>query len=287
MSPLDHPDYTHTALLNPSEGKHAINLALLRWCEGATQVSMTQYELPADATGKIYTLDVFIGKVTGVKYAFWSKGVHRKKCRGNNSINNGKKGKYLTAPHITFDILNPKKKKRIHYRPFIHTLIAYVYPSLREQYAQAAMADMATHNRSFSEACVQVNHIDKNIYNNSAVNLEVITASANSRHKSLTVTGEPYSMLCHSKQAPSALLAYYSSNIIDNQVYVERMCLLLSSANLPINTETIIVGVKSITGTKLKTVDISNQASIWEVLTALYDAKAHHIHTFNTYNKAI
>ena len=66
MSPLDHPAYSHFCLLNPSDGKHAINLALLRWCGGATQVSLTQYALPFDATGRSYILDVFIGEVVDV-----------------------------------------------------------------------------------------------------------------------------------------------------------------------------------------------------------------------------
>jgi len=284
MSPLDHPAYSHFCLLNPSDGKHAINLALLRWCGGATQVSLTQYALPFDATGRSYILDVFIGEVVDVKYAFWSKGIHLKK-RGSNSVRNNLKGKYLTAPHITLDIMGTKK--RIHYRPFIHTLVAYVYPPLREQYVQAVLDDMTAHNRSFADAQIQTNHINKDLNNNSAVNLEVITASANSRHKALTVIGEPYSMLCHSKQAQSALFAYYNSNIIDNSSYVERLCLQLSAANLPVNSEKITVGVKSITGTRLKTVDIPNQASIYEVLTTLYDAKAHHIHIENLYTKAI
>lgn len=273
MSPLDHPDYVHSALFNNTEGKHAINLALLRFCAGAVQLSLTQYALPFDATGRSYVLDIFIGKVVDVKYAFWAKGVHRNK-RGNNSIYNNTKGKYLTAPHITLDCM--QTGKRIHYRPFIHTLVAYTYKPLREQYAQAVMADMTAHNRSFLDAQVQVNHINKYTQTNSAVNLEVITASANSKHKALTVVGESYSMLCHSNQAPNALFAYYNSNISDNSSYVERICLQLSTANLPANLGKITVGVKSITGNKLKTVAISD-LTIWGILTALYTSKAHHI----------
>lgn len=284
MSPLDHPAYVHNALLDSSEGKHAINLALLRWCGGAEQLSLTQYALPYDAVGRSYILDVFIGEVVGVRYAFWSK-VANRKHRGKGSKNNGKKGKYLTAPHITLDVMGTNK--RIHYRPFLHTLVAYVYPQLREQYAQAVMTDMTEHNRSFTLACVQTNHANKDTFNNSAANLEVIMASANSKHKALTTFGNPYSMLCHSSQAPNALFAYYNSNIIDNTSYIERLCQQLSTANLPVNSEKITVGVKSIIGDKVKTVHIPNQASIWEVLTALYDAKAHHIHIDTMYNKAI
>lgn len=283
MSPLDHPAYVHNALLNPSDGKHAINLALLRWCGGATQVSLTKYALPFDALGRSYILDVFIGEVVGVRYAFWSK-VTNRKHRGNNSENNGRKGSYLTAPHITLDIIGGG---RIHYRPFIHTLVAYVYPSLREQYAQAVLADMTAHNRSFTDAIAQVNHLNKDTMNNSAINLEVITASANSKHKSLTTLGTSFSMLLHKCPQKYPELRDYLEALSDAPTYVERMCLQLSTADLPVNTEKIIVGVKSITGTRLKTVAIPNQASIWEVLTALYNAKAHHIHTYNTYNKAI
>lgn len=272
MSPLDHPAYVHSALLNPSEGKHAINLALLRWCGGAEQLSLTKYALPFDALGRSYILDVFIGEVVGVRYAFWSK-VKNRKRRGKGSANNNRKGSYLTAPHITLDCLGGG---RIHYRPFIHTLVAYVYPPLREQYAQAVMTDMVEHSRSFTDAIAQVNHIDKDIENNSAINLEVVTASANSQHKVLTVLGHPYSMICHSGKAPQALSDYYSSTITDNSSYVERMCRQLSNANLPVDTEKISISIKSITGNKLKTLDITG-LSIWGILISLYTAMAHSI----------
>ncbi|MBC2457146.1 hypothetical protein [Clostridium beijerinckii] len=246
---------------------------MLRWCGGATQVSLTQWELPPDAIGRIYVLDVFIGKVVDVKYTFWARGIHRNK-RGKGSKNNDRKGSYLTAPHITLDIIGTNK--RIHYRPFLHTLVAYVYPSLREQYAQAVMTEMTEHNRSFIGACIQTNHLNKDIVNNSAVNLEVTTASANSKHKSLTTLGTPYSMLLHKCPQEYPELRDYLEALSDAPTYVERMCRQLSTANLSANLGKIIVGVKSITGNKIKTVDIVDK-SIWGILTALYTVKAHHI----------
>lgn len=274
MQPVNNPAYAHSALLNPADRKHALSIALIRWLSNAKPLSLTQIELPPDAVGRIYIIDIYTGKVVGVKYAEWSKGVHRNTTRGNNSANNHRKGNYITIPHIT--LLNLSTGKNEHYRPGIHLIIAYAYKPLREQYAQAVMADMTAHNRSFYEVEVEVNHINKDTLNNVAYNLEVITASANCKHKALTTKGNPYSMLCHYKIAPQDLSEYYNSSIIDNSSYINRMCLQLSAANLPVNTEKINVGVKSILGNKVKAVAINNN-SIWSTLTALFTAQAHHI----------
>ncbi len=90
-------------------------------------------------------------------------------------------------------------------------------------------------------------------------------------------------MLFHANTATKDLVAYYNSNIIDNSSYVERICLQLSTANLPVNTEEIIVGVKSITGNKLKIVDVADK-SIWGILLALYNSKANYICVNELYN---
>lgn len=275
MQPLENKAYKHSALLDPTNGKHALSIALVRWLSNAKPLSLTKIELPPDAVGRIYVVDIYTGKVVDVRYAEWSKGVHKNCTRGNNSANNHKKGNYITIPHIT--LTNLATGKNEHYRPGMHVIIAYAYKPLREQYAQAVMADMTAHNRSFYEVEIEVNHTDKDPENNSSVNLEVITASANAKHRSLTTKGNPLSMLCYYKTAPKDLLDYYNSNIIDNPKYIEHMCLQLSSADLSTNVEKINIGVKSITGDKLKTIDIPN--SIWGILTALYDAKAHRICT--------
>lgn len=284
MQPINNQAYKHSALLDPTNGKHALSIALVRWLSNAKPLSLTQLELPPDSVGRIYTLDVFIGKVVDVKYAEWAKGVHRNTTRGNNSVHNHRKGNYLTIPHIT--LMNLATGKNEHYRPGMHVIIAYAYKPLREQYAQAVLADMTAHNRSFYGVEIEVNHTDKDPENNSSVNLEVITASANARHRTLTTKGNPLSMLCYYKTAPKDLFEYYNSCITDNPSYVERICRQLSSANLPVNTGEISIGVKSITGNKTKTIDISN-GSIWSILTALFDNQAHDIYPYNTYNKAI
>lgn len=276
MQPLQHPDYNHSALLNPSDGKHALSIALVRWLSNAKPLTLTQIELPPDAVGRCYIIDIYTGKVVGVKYADWSKGVHKHTTRNNNSVHNHRKGNYITIPHIT--LTNLATGKNEHYRPGMHVIIAYAYKPLREQYAQAVMADMTARNRSFYEVEIEVNHTDKDPECNSAYNLEVTTASANAKHRALTTKGNPYSMLCHYKIAPQDLSEYYNSSIIDNSSYINRMCLQLSAANLPINTEKIIIGTKSILGNKVKTVEISNN-SIWSILNALFTAQAHHICT--------
>lgn len=283
MQPVNNQAYNHSALLNPSDGKHALSIALVRWLSNAKALTLTQIELPPDAVGRIYIVDIFIGKVVGVKYASWAKGIHRNTTRGNNSKNNHRKGNYITIPHITLTNLSTGKNE--HFRPGIHIIVAYAYKPLREQYAQAVLSDMTERNRSFYEVEIQVNHTNKDPECNAAYNLEVISASANSQHRTLTTKGNPFSMLCHNNIATSDLSAYYSSNIIDNDSYVKRMCLQLSSANLPVDTGEITVGVKSILGTKLKTINISD-LSIWAILTALYDNKANYIHTDDLYTKA-
>lgn len=284
MQPKINTAYKHSALLNPSDGKHALSIALIRWLSNAKPLSLTKYELPPDSVGRIYVVDIYTGKVVDVRYAEWSKGVHKNCTRGNNSANNHKKGNYITIPHIT--LTNLATGKNEHYRPGMHVIIAYAYKPLREQYAQAVMADMTAHNRSFYEVEIEVNHTNKDTLINSSYNLEVITASANAKHRSLTTKGNPLSMLCHSNIAPKDLSDYYSSNIIDNPSYINRMCVQLSSANLPVNTDKITIGVKSIAGNKIKTIDILN-GSIWSILTALFDNQAHDIYPYNTYNKAI
>lgn len=276
MQPLENKAYVHSALLNPVDGKHALSVALIRWLSNSKALTLTKYELPPDAVGRIYIIDIYTGKVVDVKYAEWSKGVHKNTTRGDNSPNNHKKGNYLTIPHIT--LLNLKIGKKEHCRPGMHIIVAYAYKPLREQYAQAVMADMTAHNRSFYGVEIEVNHINKDTLNNSAYNLEVITASANARHRELTTLNNPLSMLCHDNIAPNALLAYYNSTIIDNSSYIERMCLQLSSANLPVDLGKITVGVKSITGDKDKVVEIAD-STIWAVMIALYESKAHHICT--------
>lgn len=273
MQPIHHPDYNHTALIDETDGRHAVNIALLRWTAGAKQVNFTQWELPPDATGRIYTVDVFIGKVVATTYADWAKGVQRGK-RGNDSVNNNKKGKYLTVPHITLDVIQSGERRT--YRPFVHTIVAYVYPPLREQYSQAVMDDMTANNRSFMDACIQVNHMDKKTYNNSACNLEVITASANSIHREIATAGVALSMLCYNHTATNDVVDYYNSNITDAEAYIARMCQQLSNAKLPANTEYITVGIQSITGNKLKPVQVANQ-SVWGIMMGLYIVKAHHI----------
>jgi hypothetical protein len=277
MQPIHHPDFKHTALVDATDGRHAVNIALLRWTADAKQVNLTQWELPPDAVGRIYTVDVFIGQVVGVKYADWAKGVHRGK-RGHNSAKSGKKGKYLTAPHI--HLSNIKTGKHRHYRPFVHTIIAYVYPPLREQYAQAVMNDMTANNRSFKGACVQINHIDKDIYNNTALNLEAVTASANSIHREIATAGVALSMRCYNRTATQDVVDYYDSNITDAEAYIERMCQQLSNAKLPTDTEYITVGIQSVTGNKVKPVQVANQ-SVWGILMGLYTVKAHHICSLN------
>ncbi len=278
MQPMHHPNFCHTALIDATDGKHAINLAILRWTADAKKVSLTQWELPPDATGRIYTIDIFIGKVVDTKYADWAKGVQRGK-RGHDSANNHKKGNYLTIPHVHFD--NIQSGKRRPYRPFVHTIIAYVYPPLREQYAQAVMDDMTANNRSFKNARVQVNHMDKNTYNNLACNLEVITASANSIHRVISIAGDPYSMLLHKCRADGNCNGYpelreYLEVLSDAPCYTKRICQQLSQAQLPADTDTVKVCIQSITGNKVKSVQITNQ-SIWGLLCCLYIAKAHHI----------
>jgi hypothetical protein len=274
MQPMNNQAYKHNALLDPTNGKHALSIALIRWLSNAKPLTLTQLELPPDSVGRIYIIDIYTGKVVGVKYAEWSKGVHKNTTRSDKSANNHKKGNYLTIPHIT--LTNLATGKNEHFRPGMHLIIAYAYKPLREQYAQAVLADMMAHNRSFYEVEVEVNHINKDTLNNSAYNLEVITASANAKHRSLTTKGNPLSMLCHYKIAPRDLSEYYNSCITDNTSYVERMCLQLSASDLPVNTGEIMVGVKSITGNKVKTVDVTD-LSIWAILNALYTAKAHHI----------
>lgn len=91
MQPVNNPTYNHSALLNPADGKHALSIALVRWLSNAKPLSLTKYELPPDSVGRIYIIDIFIGKVVDVKYAEWSKGVHKHTTRGNNSPNNHKK----------------------------------------------------------------------------------------------------------------------------------------------------------------------------------------------------
>lgn len=275
MQPVNNSDYNHSALLNPADGKHALSIALVRWLSNAKALTLTQIELPPDAVGRIYIIDIFIGKVVDVKYASWAKGVHRNTTRGNNSPNNHKKGNYITLPHI--NLLNLFTGKNEHFRPGMHVIIAYSYKPLREQYAQAVLSDMVAHNRSFYEVEVEVNHTDKYPECNSAYNLEVTTASGNAKHRALTTKGNPYSMLCHYKTAPDDLFEYYNSCITDNPSYVERICRQLSSANLPANIEKITIGVKSILGNKVKTIDIFN-GSIWSILTALFDNQAHDIY---------
>jgi hypothetical protein len=274
MQPINHPAYNHTALINPADGKHAVNLAILRWAGGAKQVTLTQWELPPDAVGRIYTVDVFIGDFVGVRYADWAKGVLRY-SRGHGSVNNHRKRGYITAPHIHLDNLNTGERR--HYRPFVHTLIAYVYPPLREQYARAALEDMTAKNRTFAEAEVQVNHLDKDTLNSSACNLEVVTAGDNIRHSRLTDIGVPFSMrLCKSQSDEYADLRDCLEVLLDAPGYVERMCHQVSAAQLPADADSIPVCIQSITGSKVKPVPIAHR-TIWGILAGLYTAKAHHI----------
>lgn len=271
MQPITHPDYQHTALIDATDGIHAVNLALLRWAAGSKQINLTQYELPADAVGRIYVIDVFIGQVVSVRYADWAKGIQRGK-RGHGSPRCGKKGKYLTAPHVHLDCIQTGKRR--HYRPGVHLLVAFVYPPLREQYAQAAFEDMTANNRSFQTACVQVNHLDKDTHNNSACNLEVVTASDNCKHSHIAKAGEPFSMILHKADFPE--LRECLTVLSDAPGYIERMCQQVSAAQLPADIDILTVSIQSITGSKTKPVQIFNQ-SIWGILVGLYTAKAHHI----------
>ncbi len=167
MQPISNPAYKHSALLNPSDGKHAVSIALVRWLSNAKALSLTRYELPPDSLGRTYTIDIFTGKVVSVHYAEWAKGVHRNTTRGNNSPHNHKKGNYITIPHI--NLMNLSTGKNEHFRPGIHIIVAYAYKPLREQYAQAVLSDMTARNRSFYEVEIQINHTNKDPECNSSV----------------------------------------------------------------------------------------------------------------------
>ncbi|NLZ82876.1 MAG: hypothetical protein GX915_04335, partial [Clostridiales bacterium] len=164
MQPLHSANHNHTSLINHSDGKRAINLAVLRWAGGAKQITLTKWELPPDAVGRIYVVDVFIGDVVDIKYTDWAKKVRKGKYEYTGTSHT--KGKYKTFPHVMLDYIDASSSRR-HYRPLIHTILAYVYPATREQYAQAVLRDMEEKDRTFIQAQVQPNHMDKDPLNNS------------------------------------------------------------------------------------------------------------------------
>jgi len=271
MKPLHSDNHNHTLLINPADGKHAINIALLRWAGGAKQLTLTTWELPPDAVGRIYVVDVFIGEVVDTKYADWAKGVHRGEYIYSGTSHT--KGEYKTFPHVMLDYIDGSKKRR-HYRPMMHTIIAYVYPALREQYAQAAFKDMKEKGRTFLEAQVQPNHMDKDPLNNAVYNLEVVTASENNRHRSKTVRGVPYSVICDRPIDDfilQDLKEYTACGITDaRKAYLDKLCRHLSESDISPTASELLV--KSVDG-KYVVVPIKGLTA-WGILTQLFLAQS-------------
>jgi len=271
MKPISSPNHSHTLLINPSEGRRAINLALLRWAGGAKQLTLTKYELQPDAVGRIYTVDTFIGEVVDVKYAEWAKGVHRGEYIYSGTSHT--KGEYKTFPHVMLDYIDGSKKRR-HYRPMMHTIIAYVSPDTREQYAKAALLDMKEKNRTFIEAQVQVNHMDKDVKNNSIYNLEIVTASENNRHRSKTKKGIPYSAICDRPIDDfilQDLKEFTACGITDaRKAYLDKLCRHISESDISPTVSELLV--KSVDG-KYVVVPIKGLTA-WGILTKLFLAQA-------------
>lgn len=263
MKPIHSDNHPHTALIDHKEDRRAINIALLRWAGGAKQITLTKWELPPDAVGRIYTVDTFIGEIVDTKYAEWAKGVRRGAYEYTGTSHT--KGKYKTFPQVQFDYICNSRKRR-HYRPFIHSVIAYVLPELREQYAQAALREQDLNNKDFIHANVQVNHMDKHTHNNSSFNLEVVTAKENSRHKYLTPHGLSLSALRHFGFAQKDLAEYDGCGVIDADAWAEKICKQLSGANLPPKTEVInVINVRGIE----EAIDISG-STVWGIITHLF-----------------
>lgn len=269
MKPISSPNHNHTALINPVDGKHAINIALLRWAGGAKQLTLTKYELPPDACGRIYVVDTFIGEVVDVKYADWAKHVRKGKYEYTGTSHT--KGKYKTFPHVMLDYIDGSKKRR-HYRPMMHSIIAYVYPALREQYAQAAFKDMKEKGRTFTEACVQVNHMDKDVLNNSIYNLEVVTASENGKHKFKTDEGIPYSAVCDREVfVHPELKEFEACGVMDvRKAYLDKLCRQISNAQIEPDADSVVV--KSVAD-KYMNVPIKDLTA-WGILTQLFLAQS-------------
>ena len=269
MKPLASPNHNHTALIKPEEGRRAISLALLRWAGGAKQVTLTQWELPPDAAGRIYTVDTFIGAVVDTKYTPWSKKLHRGTYIYTGTSHT--KGDYKTFPHVMLDYIDNSKKRR-HYRPMVHTVIAYVTPLLREQYAQAVLLDMEAKDRTFLEAQVQVNHMDKNVKNNSLYNLEVVTASENGKHKFKTKEGIPYSAICDRPEdlVHPELREFDQSGIMDaRKAYLDKLCSQLSAVRIRPDSDKVLV--QSVTG-EYVSVPIKGLTA-WGILVNLFLAQ--------------
>lgn len=269
MKPISSPNHNHTLLINPADGKHAINLAILRWAGGAKQITLTQWELPPDACGRIYVVDVFIGDVVDTKYADWAKGVRRGTYEYTGTSHT--KGKYKTFPHVMLDYIDGSKKRR-HYRPMMHTIIAYVCPETREQYAQAVLLEMQMKDRTFTTAQVQVNHMDKDVLNNSIYNLEVVTASENGKHKFKTDEGIPYSAVCDREVfVHPELKEFEASGVMDvRKAYLDKLCRQLSNAQIEPDADSVVV--KSVAD-KYMNVPIKDLTA-WGILTQLFLAQS-------------
>lgn len=268
MKPLHSDNHRHTALINSDDGKHAINISILRWAGGAKQLTLTTWELPPDACGRIYVVDTFIGDVVAVKYADWAERVRRGEYLYTGTSHT--KGEYKTFPHIMLDYIDGSKKRR-HYRPMMHTIIAYVSPDTREQYAKAALLDMQEKGRTFLEAQVQVNHMDKDVHNNALYNLEVVTASENNRHRSKTIKGVPYSAICDRNDAHPELRAFEAYGVMEaRRAYLDKLCKQLSQSEIkPDTTELLVKSVSC----QLVPVSIKDLTA-WGILTQLFLAQS-------------
>lgn len=271
MEPIQSEHHKHTALINPSDGRHAINIALLRWAGGAKQLTLTKYELPPDACGRIYTVDVFTGDVVGKTYTDWASKVHRGEYIYSGTSHT--KGEYKTFPHVMLDYVDGSKKRR-HYRPMMHTIIAYVCPETREQYAQAVLLEMQTKDRTFTTAEVQVNHMDKDVLNNSIYNLEVVTTGENIRHRSKTKKGVPYSAICDRPIDDfilQDLKEFTACGITDaRKAYLDKLCRHISASDISPTASELLV--KSVDG-KYVVVPIK-AITAWGILTKLFLAQA-------------
>lgn len=275
MQPIHSPNHNHTLLIEETEDmtkqerRRAINLALLRWAGGAKQITLTQFELPPDAVGRIYVVDTFIGEVVDVKYADWAKHVRKGKYEYTGTSHT--KGEYRTFPHVFLDYIDGSKKRR-HYRPMVHSIIAYVYPALREQYAEAVLLDMQAKGRTFLEAQVQVNHMDKEVYNNAIYNLEVVTASENGKHKFKTDEGIPYSAICDREDLVHPELKEFEASgvMMARKAYLDKLCRHLSEVR--VRPDADIIAVRTVQD---RFIEIPVEGlTAWGILASLFTAQA-------------
>jgi hypothetical protein len=273
--------FKSTVLFDPTEPRPYM-AALRRYAENAVKVGDFKFEFKTDGTGVILTLNCWNGAYS--RRLDPSYPLQRTLLSGVGI----KKG----YPVVTVTFYNPdgktKKKQKPHYHVPIHMLINLVSPRHRELNDIARGYGAAKYGKRIEDVLVVANHIDANIENHYAVNIEGVlngenTADGAARKKQ----GDAWtpSGLAYNRRAFGSEVAYFGDffecGVVINSIadivkgvpnsepaYI-TYSKMLAEADLPKDCTSILVKKH---GGRKKNLDIFSSTP-WQIIAALYNER--------------